>query len=382
MSSVANKKKDTTWKKQATLKNISSMLAGFPEKTVDSWNKIRDSSTGNKNENAQSSIILSNDSLSGNGKPLKPLNKVSNDGNTPTVTFSSVKGRDSRKIADFFLSHPDEPFTPKQLAFFNKIAHGSAKMICLRFFQKGYIEQPLINHYQYKRKITAEELEIIQKYHDIKVHNIMLTVGNTSGNTLGVTPIQATNPKTLKSKFQIGETQVKIFRYVQKTVVYIECSTHPLDAIEFYGVLKYIEGAGYNLKGAEIKRFEFNIDVPDMQIFGAQCIELTTFAKAWQRMYNKNGNLRDEVIVRGASISPDEIIAALRGRQALGTNVLVKQVAELVAQGKQIELSNKQIYQIIGNLLRRMDRFETARDPAQRRIEDYFNKIIETLEGK
>ena len=73
--------------------------------------------------------------------------EVKTEGHRSSVTFKGVKGKDSLKAVDFFISHPDEEFTPKDIAKFCKIGHSNAKMICLRFFAKGFIESSLKNHY-------------------------------------------------------------------------------------------------------------------------------------------------------------------------------------------------------------------------------------------
>lgn len=300
---------------------------------------------------------------------LKQSDKVSNEGDTSKVSFRGVKGRDSGKVRDFFLSHPDEEFTPKDITLFCKIGHSSAKKICMRFYLKGYIESPLKNHYLYKRKVTADEFKIIQQAQNLLLHNIMITVGDTSGDKSGVRRKRGTNPKNLDSKFQVGEAQVKIFRYVKKVVMYIECSHNPLDIADFNRVLGAIEGHGYDLTGAEIRRIEVNVDVPDLNISGTNCIELRTFSKAWQRLYNKGNRLREEVIIRGAQIPLEEAIAVLRGRQAIGTNTLITVIEELKQEAKQSNLSTRQLYQLVANLLRRLDRIENTYDPAQKRLE-------------
>ncbi|MDD5615233.1 MAG: hypothetical protein PHH85_03445 [Candidatus Methanoperedens sp.] len=144
---------------------------------------------------------------------MKQSDKVSNEGDTSKVSFRGVKGRDSGKVRDFFLSHPDEEFTPKDITLFCKIGHSSAKKICMRFYLKGFIESPLKNHYLYKRKITADEFKIIQQAQNLLLHNTMITVGDTNGDKSGVRRKRETNPNNLDSKFQVGGAQVKIFRY-------------------------------------------------------------------------------------------------------------------------------------------------------------------------
>lgn len=199
----------------------------------------------------------------------------------------------------------------------------------------------------------------------------MLVVGHTSGHTSGVTRVPATNPKNLERKIQIGEIQVKIFNYPKKAVMYIECSTHPLDAIDFNRVIGMIEGKGYDLTGAEIRRAEVNIDSPDLQISGTNCIELRTFQKAWQRMYNKGRNLREEIIIRGAQIPLEEAIAALRGKQALGTNALLIELKELREESKISNTSRKELTQVVGSLLKQYDKMSVAVDKLQKKLSEY-----------
>lgn len=299
----------------------------------------------------------------------KPQNKVSNEGDRSSVTFKGVKGKDSRKAMEFFISHPDEEFTPKDIAKFCNIGHSNAKQLCLRFYNKGFIESPLKNHYLYKRKLTAQELKIIQQAKDLTLHNIMITVGDRSDDKSGVTPARVTIQKRFTLKYNSGEAQVKVFHYVKKMVLYIECSENPLDYGDFNRVIGLIEGRGIDLTDAEIRRVEVNIDIPDLSISGTNCIELRTFSKAWQRLYNKGNRLREEVIIRGAQIPLEEAVAVLRGEQALGTNTLVRVIEELKQEAKQSNLSTRQLHQVVGNLLRRLDRLEAAVDPKQKKIE-------------
>ncbi len=80
-------------------------------------------------------------------------------------------------------------------------------MICLRFYEKGWIQQTLLEHYEYTQKITADELKTLEKFLNQKYHNLMVVVGHRSGNTLGVTPSKATNTNSNESKFHNGEMQ-------------------------------------------------------------------------------------------------------------------------------------------------------------------------------
>jgi hypothetical protein len=219
-------------------------------------------------------------------------------------------------------------------------------MICLRFYEKRWIQQTLLEHYEYTQKITADELKTLEKFLNQTYHNLMLVVGHTSGNTSGVTPSKATNPNSKESKFHVGETQfmiksisVKILTYPQKSVFHIHCSEYPIDYGELMRVIGTIEGKmGYSLETAYIERIEPNIDFPDLQIDGAQRLELRTFSKCWQRFYNKRKNLmRKEYIIRGAHIPLEEVLAVARGEQILGTNVLATEIEELRKENKQMK---------------------------------------------
>ncbi len=85
-------------------------------------------------------------------------------------------------------------------------------------------------------------------------------------------------------------------------------------------------------------------------------------------MYNKGNRLREEVIIRGAQIPLEEAVAVLRGRQAIGTNTLITVIEELKQEAKQSNLSTRQLYQLVANLLKRLDRLEQASDPNQKKI--------------
>jgi hypothetical protein len=104
-------------------------------------------------------------------------------------------------------------------------------------------------------------------------------------------------------------------------------------------VVGTIEGkVGYSLETAYIERIKPNIDFPDLQIDGAQRLELRTFSKCWQRFYNKRKNfMRKEYIIRGAHIPLEEVLAVARGEQILGTNVLAIEIEDLRKEKKQIK---------------------------------------------
>jgi hypothetical protein len=286
-------------------------------------------------------------------------------------------------------------------------------MICLRFFQKGYIERPLSEHYQYTQKITTEELQNIQKSQNIKVHNIMLKVGHTQVTLLGVTPASVTIQKDFRQNNQQAETTVKnekkliqsqplsknqksntlenkptdnrksksrnenfliqlesatvgikIFTYPKNYVIYIECSESPLDVPDFMRVLGVLEGKGYSIQSAELVRWEINVDVPDLEISGANRIELRTFANAIQRLYNKGTRLREEIILRGrgAHIPMEEGVAYLRGKQTLGTINLIKTMEELEKQNEHLRSAIYKLSNVYRESLLRNDRLQATID--------------------
>jgi hypothetical protein len=113
----------------------------------------------------------------------------------------------------------------------------------------------------------------------------------------------------------IKSVSVKILICPQKSVIHIHCTELPID----YGGLMRVVGTieskvGYSLETAYFERIEPNIDFPDLQMDGAQRLELRTFSKCWQRFYNKRKNLiRKEYIIRGAHIPLEEVLAVSRG---------------------------------------------------------------------
>lgn len=296
--------------------------------------------------------------------------KVYNQSFISNETLGRVGGKQTSKIREFFIYHPDEDFTPSDIAFFCRIPKNTAKVACWRLEKKGFLTQPLREHYAYKQKITFEELASIQKTQLLTYHNIRLSLGYTYGYKQGVTPPSvpfsvtqtpqkaeireqpttanqitvspATNiskDKTTKTdRFNVGTTRISAFHYPQKIIMYIECSEQPLDCMSLNRVLGVIEGRGYNLTGALIVMAEANIDVPDLRIHGANCIELKAWVNCWQRMYNKGNRLREEVILRGKPYVPlEEGVAALVGKQTLGTASIVGEMQDLKKQIKHNE---------------------------------------------
>lgn len=83
-------------------------------------------------------------------------NKRSTDGDTSSVPFSTIKGKATRKIATFFREHPDEQYTPKEIALCCNIIHSNAKKICTRFHKHGWIDKTLVNHYAYIQKLLPK----------------------------------------------------------------------------------------------------------------------------------------------------------------------------------------------------------------------------------
>ena len=80
-------------------------------------------------------------------------NKSYSDGDTLSVPLGTIKGKSTRKIAKFFREHPDEQYTPKEIAIYCNIGHSNAKKICARLHKSGWIEQTLVNHYVYVQKL-------------------------------------------------------------------------------------------------------------------------------------------------------------------------------------------------------------------------------------
>lgn len=313
------------------------------------------------------------------------LKKINNDGYTKNETLGRVGGKKSQKIKDFFVSHPDEEFTPKQIAFFCGLPHNTVKVTCWRLWNKGFLIQPLQNHYAYKQIITATELQNLQKTQDLRFHNFRLSIPRKSGYTFDSTPSAVTLPVTQSTfttsenkqslsgefpevtpakpfytdkqqrikkadNFSIDTTGIKAYYYTYKIVMYVICSENPLDVPEFNHVIGVIEGRGYDLSKADITDIEVNIDVPDLHIYGTNCIELRTFTKAIQRMYNKSSRLREEIIIRGARIPLEEGIAALRGKQALGTNALYLETEALNKEVHTLKENLKENNRVVGVL--------------------------------
>ncbi len=69
---------------------------------------LKNTVDGIENNNGDFNKII--DSISRDGE----TKKIKNEGDTKSVPFEGVKGRDSIKVARFFQNHQDEHFTPKQ----------------------------------------------------------------------------------------------------------------------------------------------------------------------------------------------------------------------------------------------------------------------------
>lgn len=272
-----------------------------------------------------------------------------------------TKGIDSQKAARWFIKHPNYHITPLQLSEYCHISHASAKKICSRWFDRGWLQQSLQNHYEYQQKITASDLETLAKLETIKLHNLRLIVPFQSGDRRAMPPLRGTaksfsdgETKTTSSHAMLGsrgttelpsdsrqnvyiktperiletydmqgnpQARIKIFRHPKELEITIACSKNPLDVIAFERTIGYIEGAGYCLSGARFYLLEINVDIEGLQIDGAQSIKLFDFRNCIQRYYNKKGKLRKEFILRG-NIPLEEVMAVMRGEQTLGTNVL------------------------------------------------------------
>jgi len=270
-------------------------------------------------------------------------NKSSTDSDTSNVPFSTIKGKATIRVATFFREHPDEQFTPKQLALLCNVGHSNAKKICTRFHKHGWIQKTLVNHYVYVQKITAEELHRIESFLEIKYHNMMLVVGNTSVHQSEVTHSEEIKGESSNRNYQCGTVEfviysvsVKICTYPQKRVVDLGCTENPVNYSELMRVIGNIEGKGYNLDRAYVERIEPNIDIPDLHLDGKR-IELRTFQEVWQRYYQKKKSLlRKEYIIRGGHIPFEEALAAMRGEQTLGTNVVATKLDEVLKTQQQI----------------------------------------------
>lgn len=56
------------------------------------------------------------------------------------------------------------------------------------------------------------------------------------------------------------KAKVVVLTYARHRTIYIKAIDKPFDVSEFITILGYLEGKGYNITGAEIKRIGINID--------------------------------------------------------------------------------------------------------------------------
>jgi hypothetical protein len=327
-------------------------------------------------------------------KTVQPHEQIENERDTKSVSdspyvsnssigippFFKTKGVDTKKVRDFFINHPDFHVTPLALSH---ISHDNAKKICKRWKEKGWLQQTLKSHYEYQQKITATDLELLTKIETIKVHDLRLKVPIISGDKDRVTLSKRTSEsikdcggisnsghrlavngetserieisenishpenyeqkpeKTLQTFDAQGrpQTDITIFRHSKELEIQIKCSKNPLDILALQYTMGFIQGAGYDLTGAYFYLIEVNIDIPGLQIDGAQSIKLKDFRNCVQRYYNKKGKLRKEFILRG-KIPIEEVIAVMRGEQTLGTNILA---AELEMTKKELRKVTQQM---------------------------------------
>ena len=129
--------------------------------------------------------------------------------------FENLRGSDTLKVKDWFLDHVGEPITPKGLATDCRISPSSANKICQRFHVKGWIDKSYQNHYQYSRKLTAEELKNLENWQQLKIHNIMITLPTKLKDTSGVTLVSRTYQK---NTYTLRGCRITIQEYKYKTV--------------------------------------------------------------------------------------------------------------------------------------------------------------------
>ena len=271
-------------------------------------------------------------------------------GDTQTVskpsTGRSKKPSQSDKVIKFLKEHPDQPITPKKLAFLTNVNYGNVKKICKRKLLDGILEQPYSGHYQYKHIVSMEELKLLESYKELLSHNLMLILGDKKG----VTPIRGTIDKPLHcwtyentGLMEFEKRKLQVWEYKNATVFYLGCSTNPLSGSDISFFTGFLACAGYDVRTARIGRWELNNDTKDLNIEGAQTIEMMTFKRGIERYYNKGKNLRHEVIIKGSVITLEEAVASMRGQQAMGTNTLIE-------QGGRQEERDKLLIEEINNL--------------------------------
>ena len=243
-------------------------------------------------------------------------------------TVKSRKQSPTEKVVNYLKNHPHEQLTPKHIALLANVSHENAKKICKRQLDKGIFEQPHVEHYQYKHFVSFEELSLLESYQELLSHNLMLILGDKKG----VPPISGTIKKPLHhwtyentGLQEFNKREIKVFEYKYKTVFYIGCGFNPLKNTDFSFFMGFLAAKGYDVRQARIGRHEINNDIEDVNIEGAQTIEVMTFKNGLERYYNKGRNLRHETIVRGSTITLEEALAGMRGKQALGTNTLIEQ---------------------------------------------------------
>ena len=281
--------------------------------------------------------------------------------------FENLRGADTIEVKNWFLNHVGEPITPKGLATACHISPSSSNKICQRFHLKGWIDKTYQNHYQYSRKLTAEEVLNNEYWKDLRVHNILISIPYKQPDTSRATLVSRTYKKYT---YTLRGSRITIQEYAYKTVIDVGCTNNPLD----YGAWNFLEGHLYTKgldihEGHFIKKLDINNDLPFVQMEGTQTVEVHKFSNEWSRVYNKKGGLRDETNLRNVSVSGSEILAVLLGRSTFGANEVLESREQQAEREKLLITTIKELQHDIKVMRMRETQRELKRQDLDKQIE-------------
>lgn len=208
------------------------------------------------------------------------------------------------QIVKYLDKHPNEEFTPKDLAFELHLNHNTIKSYCVRLFNEGKIIKSHRGYYRSVNTIYRFDSENIF-YEDILLHGIKLEYRGKLCNYIYTNPFLLGDNLTLhrhRKNHSITlseEWEERIIRFTSHRnciEVWIKSSDKPLDYDVFINFEHYLKGKFPKILDFEwkIRQLDIGTDSPLLHLKGVSEISLRVFKNLWLAIYQKYDRVRIE----------------------------------------------------------------------------------------
>lgn len=207
-------------------------------------------------------------------------------------------------IVDYLDKHPNDEFTPKQLAFNLRLNHNTVKSCCFRLFKNGKITKSHRGYYRSVIAIFKIDNEGIF-YTDILLHGIKIEYRGELCNYIYTTPYligynftihrhRINKAPTLSEEWE-GRI-IKITAHKSLIEIWLKSSNKPLNHEEFINFNHYLRGKFPQILPTQwtIKQLDIGTDTPLLHLKGISEMTLKVFNNLWLSIYQKFDKVRIE----------------------------------------------------------------------------------------